>query len=171
MLEIVAAIGIVLFLIMILVFSYIKDVETSKKLTIYEKSIEDLNKKIYQLEKEVKNVFKSNSGEINDLHRDIDDDISIKVESMSVPILTSIKKIESSFGDFKDDIHEKITELEERTKLIGSMSAASAYRSNDEKIISMHKEGFSEHEIAKDLRIGIGEVDLVLKIAGFKHAE
>ena len=50
------------------------------------------------------------------------------------------------------------------------MSFASVVPSstNEKMILSLFAKGKSEAEIAKDLRIGVGEVDLVLKLANLK---
>jgi len=42
------------------------------------------------------------------------------------------------------------------------------YVSNEKKIISLYNKGLSVSEIARNLRVGIGEVELVLKIEGIK---
>jgi len=69
---------------------------------------------------------------------------------------------------FQDEQVERIDRIEERSSKDISFLPSQAAASNEKIIIAQYSQGKSEASIAKDLRIGIGEVDLVLKLANLK---
>ncbi|NWF66122.1 MAG: hypothetical protein HXX81_01510, partial [Campylobacterales bacterium] len=88
----------------VLAYLYIKDLEQSKKMKLYEKSIEDLNLQLFKLRKEIK------SKEMDNDFLDIETDKRIKEHvqkelanaiNQIVPILESV---EHSIKNFKTEI-------------------------------------------------------------------
>ncbi len=148
----------------LLVYIYTKDSETSKKFFLYEKSIEDLNKKIYDLEK-ILNKNK-NSFDKEEIQEYVDELVEENFEKITGFIVASKKEQEEKFNEIKDEVIEKLGNLEEKIKNFTSLSES--YVSNEKKIISLYNKGLSVSEIARNLRVGIGEVELVLKIEGIK---
>ncbi|NPA73577.1 MAG: hypothetical protein GXO12_02590, partial [Epsilonproteobacteria bacterium] len=72
-------------------------------------------------------------------------------------------------GKFKElsrEIFDRINAIEEKIKQYSSLP--DTYQSNDKRVVSLYNDGLTVSEIAKNLRMGIGEVELVLKIAGLK---
>jgi DNA-binding NarL/FixJ family response regulator len=164
MIETVGIAAALLVMIIVLIFSYIKDLETKKKLAIYESSIEDINKRVHLLQKSIK---KENPIDLSDIEEKIECSINEKTGNFAEPILEALQKIEESMLEFQRGTNTRIEKLEERIREVTSISPISP-QSNEKTIISMYKEGISENDIAKDLRISIAEVGLVLKIAGLK---
>ena len=67
-------------------------------------------------------------------------------------------------NSFQNEQQDKLYSIEERTKSITKLSPND---NNDEsKIVAMYQSGKSKENIAKDLRIGIGKVEFVLKFHG-----
>ena len=128
--------GIVLAIMIALIF--IKDSETNKKFTRYERAIESAMQENYNLKKQLAALasFKP------------DDDEQLK--------------------DVKDELKEQINEqkdrmfnLEERTRDINKI--APSVINEEEQILKMFKDGKSAAMIAKDLHVGMGRVEFVLK--------
>lgn len=172
-------IGIGVVILFILAYLYIKDLENAKKLKSYEKSIEELSKQIHFLKKVSKEYEENkNSSEIdssknkrhiddklNEIRAEMQNDVKQALNSLS-PLIGVLEDIQKSFQIHKNKIDRRMGEIEERVKSVISIPTIS--NSLDEsKIVSMFKNGRTMEEIAKDLRVTKGEVELILKISNF----
>ena len=90
-----------------------------------------------------------------------------EVQQTVIPMVSSLQDIESIIERFKEEQTARIDRLESRTKEMSGLPTGTS-SSNEKMIVAQYARGRSEAEIAKDLRIGIGEVDLVLKLANLK---
>ncbi len=154
----------IFFIIIIYIYLIVKDNETNKKFYLYEKAIEDLNKKIFDLEK---NKQTKNTKEDKEYFQNyIDEKLKEDIQNITVFVLNSKKEMENELSNVKNDILKQVEYISEKIKNFASMQQT--YQTNDKKIISLYNEGFGVNEIARKLRIGIGEVELVLKLAGIK---
>jgi len=158
--------GAVGFIILILIFyMYAKDSEASKKFFLYEKSIEDLNKKIYDLEKKLDSK-KSDNYTKEEIKEYIDEVVEENLQKITAFVLTAKKEQDAKIEDIRDEVLNKLQNFDEKVKNFNSLP--DAYQSNEKKIINLYHKGLSVSEIARNLRLGIGEVELVLKIEGIK---
>ncbi len=153
-----------LFLIIIFIYMYIKDSEVNRKFYLYEKAIEDLNKKIYTLEKNSKNTKKKI--DIDEIREYIDEKIEENIEKITSFVVESHNKTENSIKEIMNSLTEKMNTVDEKIKKYSTLP--DTYQSNDKRVVSLYNKGLTVSEIAKNLRMGIGEVELVLKIAGIK---
>ena len=157
--------GALLVVVILFVYLYSKDAEVSKKFFLYERSIEDLNKKVFDLEKALKK--KDSSNELKkEIKEYVDSIIEENLEKISEFVLLQRDENRASFEKFKSEIIEKIERVNERVKNINLIPEE--FHSNEKSIIELYEKGLSVSEIARRLRIGIGEVELVLKIEGIK---
>ncbi len=81
-------------------------------------------------------------------------------------ILSAKEEEEKRFEKIESTIEDKLAGLEDKIK--GFTVIPENYQTNEKKIVSLYNKGLSVSEIARNLRIGIGEVELVLKIEGIK---
>jgi len=168
--ETLAFIALAALVIIIFLMVYIRDGEVNKKLLIYEKSIEELNYQNHVLNKalnELSSATKEPALDTNALEKKILGSVKEEIHQSVLPLLGSLKDVEKIMQNFRDEQSARIDRLESRAKEM-SFSSSSPSTSNEKVIISHYAKGKSEAEIAKDLRIGIGEVDLVLKLANLK---
>ena len=156
------AVGFVFFVL--LIYIQTKDSETSKKFFLYEKAIEDLNKKIYDLEKELKQ--KDSVLSKQEIKEYIDENIEESLQKITQFALSLKKEQEKTISDIREEVSEKLEAIDEKIKNFTLMP--DSYQSNEKKILNLYNKGLSVSEIARNLRIGIGEVELVLKIEGIK---
>ncbi len=154
----------IFFIIIIYIYLIIKDNESSKKFYLYEKAIEDLNKKIFDLEKNKQQKDMEIDKEY--FQNYIDEKLKEDIQNITVFVLNSKKEMENELSSAKNDILKQVEYISEKIKNFASMQQT--YQTNDKKIISLYNDGFGVNEIARKLRIGIGEVELVLKLAGIK---
>jgi len=150
--------------LMLLFYMQTKDSEVSKKFFLYEKAIEDLNKKIYEVEKELKT--KEDGVSKKQIEEYIDQKLEESLEKITQFIISFKDEQENVLLDTKDEITQKLSLIDEKIKNIVVMPES--YQSNEKKIVNLYNKGLSVSEIARNLRIGIGEVELVLKIEGIK---
>ena len=156
------AVGFVFFIL--LIYIQTKDSETSKKFFLYEKAIEDLNKKIYDLEKELKQ--KNSAVDKQEIKEYIDENIEESLQKITQFVISFKNDQEKYLLEIKDNMEEKLTLIDDKIKNFTIMPES--YSSNEKKIVNLYNKGLSVSEIARNLRIGIGEVELVLKIEGIK---
>lgn len=168
--EMLAFIALGALVVIVFLIVYIRDMEVNKKLLVYEKSIEELNYQNHVLNKTLNDMInqpKETPLDTKGLEQKIQNDVKEQIHTTILPLLNSLKDVERIMQNFRDEQSARIDRLESRTKEM-SFASASPSSSNEKMILSQYERGKSEAEIAKDLRIGIGEVDLVLKLANLK---
>lgn len=165
--ETLAFIALAALIVIIFLMVYIRDVEVNKKLLIYEKSIEELNYQNHVLNKTLKEMKAQEQTDPKALEKRILDQAKQEVQHSLLPVVASLKDVEKIMQHFRDEQSARIDRIESRTKEMSFASVVPS-SSNEKMILSLFAKGKSEAEIAKDLRIGVGEVDLVLKLANLK---
>ena len=166
--ETLAFIALALLVVIIFLMVYLRDIEVNKKLAIFERSIEELNYQNHVLNKAFNDIAKQENFDAKAFERKMMELNKNDIQQSIVPIITSLQDIESIIESFKEEQSARIDRLENRTKEMSNLSSSGTSSSNEKMIIAQYSRGRSEAEIAKDLRIGIGEVDLVLKLANVK---
>ena len=153
--------GIVLAIIIALIF--IKDSETNKKFTRYERAIESAIQENYNLKKQLAALasFKPDDEQLKDVKDELKEQINEQINEKIVPIIRAIKSIERVIDDFANEQKDRMFNLEERTRDINKI--APSVINEEEQILKMFKDGKSAAIIAKDLHVGMGRVEFVLK--------
>ena len=165
--ETLAFIALAALIVIIFLMVYIRDVEVNKKLLIYEKSIEELNYQNHVPNKTLTEMKAQEQTDPKALEKRILDQAKQEVQHSLLPVVASLKDVEKIMQHFRDEQSARIDRIESRTKEMSFASVVPS-SSNEKMILSLFAKGKSEAEIAKDLRIGVGEVDLVLKLANLK---
>ncbi|MDX1808477.1 MAG: hypothetical protein R3331_02945 [Sulfurospirillaceae bacterium] len=165
--ESLGLIALIILVVILFFFMIVRDQEVSKKLSIYERIIEDLNLENHRLSRNMDKLSKSNESHMINFKDEIQQLVEFEVQNSIRPMVDSIKEIEEIMQTFQNEQINRIDLLENRTKE-KNFSQIKTTESNEKIIISQYQAGKSEAMIAKDLRIGIGEVDLILKLANLK---
>lgn len=171
MIEIFAFVGFLLILGLLIIYFYMRDQSVTKQLSAYERAIDELNGRIYGLEKKSETLPDTletlpNFAEELDA---IEERLNQKLNDLGDPLLKAIRAIKQMENEMKrihENLSERISKIEENNKL-SSMSATSKLI-NEKAIIELYKNGYSAEEIAKRERTPLGEVELILKIANLK---
>ena len=150
--------GIVLAIIIALIF--IKDSETNKKFARYERAIESAMQENYNLKKQLVALASFKPDDDEQL-KDVKDELKEQINEKIVPIIRAIKSIERVIDDFANEQKDRMFNLEERTRDINKI--APSVINEEEQILKMFKDGKSAAMIAKDLHVGMGRVEFVLK--------
>ena len=166
--ETLAIIALAVVVVILFFMMQSKDEQTNKKLEMYEKSIEDLNYQTHELEKLLNEMANEEGLSRDEVGHQIVEVSKAEIEKHLHPMVNSLREIQNAIEAFKMEQESRIDRLENRTKEISNLTSSGTSLSNEKMIIAQYSRGRSEAEIAKDLRIGIGEIDLVLKLANLK---
>ncbi|WP_103592765.1 DUF6115 domain-containing protein [Campylobacter concisus] len=162
--EIYIFLGFGIVLAIIVALMLIKDSETNKKFVRFERAIESVMQENFNLKKQISmlegEAFK-NSEQYEPLKKQIKENIDLQINEKIVPIIRAIKSIERVIDDFATEQKDRIVSLEERTRDINKI--APSVINEEEQILKMFKDGKSAAMIAKDLHVGMGRVEFVLK--------
>jgi len=156
--------GVILYL---LYYVYSKDSDYSRHIHSVASVVEDLNRELFYLKKQIKEtesaVNKAPSRMSDD---EIYQEIERSVYDMVQPLSIALKQIQHNVDSIELEIESRIAQLESGVKQISIPS--SVHGNDDEKIISLFKQGVSIETIAKELHISKPEVEFVLKINKIK---
>jgi len=146
------------------VFVAVREGAINKKLRTYERSFDILNKEIHALKKELK-AKSPTAIELGDKFA-----TSAEFEEFTNIIIHKLREMQSDNTTFKDALYEKIKDVEskEQLSLPGLTMPSSSSSVDEQKIISLFESGFALEDIAKQLRVNVGEVEFVLKLNNVK---
>lgn len=151
----------------LLYYVFTKDAQYSKNIRSVATVAEELNREIFYLKKKLNETQLSltqNSSRMND--EEIYQEIERTVYDMVKPISLGLQRLEESVQRIDEHVDARISSLESGVKQISIPS--SVHGNDDEKIISLYKQGIGLDTISKELHISKAEVEFVLKINKIK---
>ncbi|WP_027327603.1 hypothetical protein [Helicobacter pametensis] len=156
-------IGLAAFLI--LLFTYLKDLESSKRLDKFEVAIDNLHDEIYKIQKILK--------KLQDEQEDKTQEIIAQVETYTKDIITNslsktyehLESIEQRVNDEIKMAANNLSSLDGKIRELEFFSSSSANTIDEKKILSLLESGKSVDVIAKELGITRGEVELLLQLS------
>ena len=142
--------------------------------SLYNKNIrsvatvaEELNREIFYLKKKLtdtQKTIKSSTSRMSD--DEIYQEVERTVYDMVKPLSIGLKRLEESIQSIDEHLNDRIASLESGVKQISIPT--SVHGNDDEKIISLFKQGITLETISKELHISKAEVEFVLKINKIK---
>lgn len=169
MIDLALTVLLALSVLSLFVFVYIRENAINKKLKSYEKAFDALNQGLHKLEKELKDtkesmVIMSNMKPEAPVIKGVSfEDLT----EMSRLIIEQFQELQKESSDFRDGMLERFVDLESKVRPIATMTSPNA-SADESKIMALYDDGFNCEEIAKQLRIGTGEVEFVLKLHNLK---
>ncbi|AJC86880.1 hypothetical protein [Campylobacter sp. RM16704] len=156
-------------LLIFAIFAYmiIKEKENISKINELGKMIEDLNKQYHYLKKESLDEQEQEKEEIDiktikeELKEELLQILEQKINQNIVPILNTLKEVEEIIEEFQSEQKNRLLNLEQKTQSITKLSPS--YDNEEQKVIELFNQKKSIEQIAKDMRIGTGRVELILK--------
>ncbi len=148
-------------------YVYEKDAQYSKNIRSIASVVEELNRDIFYL----RNKLAETTKKLEHTKRGMSDEeiyqeIERSVYDMIQPLALTLKEVQSSITAIDSQLENRIANLENGVKQISIPS--SIHANDDEKIISLYKQGMSVESIAKELHLAKPEVEFVLKINKIK---
>ena len=144
-----------------------KDSQYQKNIHSVASVVEDLNREIYNLKKTLKvpidNTNITTQGMSDDeIYKEIDRSVYDMVQPLSI----GLKRIDETVKAIDSQVEARLSNLENGVKQISMPQ--SVHGNDDEKIISLYKQGVTLGTISKELHISKAEVEFVLKINKIK---
>ncbi|ELU7404122.1 hypothetical protein ABNV59_001050 [Campylobacter jejuni] len=165
--DVLYLVFIIVLLIAMLTYMNIKERENNAKIAKLQNVIEDITKELYYFRKEL--GIKDDNEEDEDyktslLKEEIMIELDKQISSKITPVLSTLKTMEHIIEDFQNEQQKqqnRLLNLEQKAQSMAKLTPN--YDTEEQKIENLFKEGKSIEQIAKDLRIGTGNVELVLK--------
>jgi type II secretory pathway component PulJ len=151
----------------LLYYVFSKDSEFHKNIRSVASVVEDLNREIFYLKKDLttaKTSMKNNNTRMSDT--EIYEEVERTVYDMVNPLSVGVQRLEDTLVTMDEQINLRISSLENGVKQISIPT--SVHGNDDQKIISLFKQGVSLDTISKELHISKAEVEFVLKINKIK---
>ncbi|MCI7046797.1 hypothetical protein [Helicobacter sp.] len=165
-------IGIAAVFILFSLYLYFKERENTKRFNRYGHSIEELNKEVYRLQKKLKDYENHLEKFQQSLKQQIYQETRLEMKNVLdsnlfaqiSPLKSTLQTLQEEWRDYQEKIDNKTIILEERIKEF-AYTPSNPTNIDEGRIISMYKDGWSVDSIAKELRVGKGEVEFTLKFA------
>jgi len=159
---ILIAFGVVLFAVAM--YSYLRANENSRQIRFLANTMDNFNKQLFTLERKMEKIeiaIKETPRPVNAeaLEKKVEQDLA----SMAEPIAFSLSEIQNSFSHFKTQIESRLEHVEDGMKSISMPKSLTGL--DDQKIISLYKQGMDEDAISRELALSKGEVEFALKIS------
>ncbi|MDE5603611.1 MAG: hypothetical protein K2I71_06835, partial [Helicobacter sp.] len=142
--------GVSLIFALLMVYFYLKDIDNTKKFKRYEKSIEDLNKEVYRLQKKLK-TYESDLESFRqkfkqqiyqDIRLEMKNLIDTNLHSQVMPLRSQMERLNEEYKQYKEEIEGKIFMLEDRIKEF-AYTPTNPTNIDEGRIIAMFKDGWS----------------------------
>ncbi len=164
--DVIYLVFVFVLLVAMLAYMNIKDRESMAKITKLQNAMEDMSKEFHYLKKELFSKMENEENPHDDRALELlKDEMKILLEKelaqRILPVLKSIQGMENIIEEFQNEQQNRILSLEQKAQSMTKLSPN--YDTEEQKIIALFKDGKSIEQIAKDLRIGTGNVELVLK--------
>ncbi len=169
--EFVVVIIFALVLILLIGYFYLKDKAQSEKLMVYEKAIDDLNSRLHDIkEQQSESIVLADNDtfkkECEELERRVTEQIN-ELGDHVLNTIRSLKDLELKVNEVEEQTKQQIKQLQQNIKQVTAISPTTS-RANEDIVLDLYKKGYSAEEIAKNERIPLGEVELILKIANLR---
>ena len=151
----------------LLYYVFTKDLQYMKNIRSVASVVEDLNREIFYLKKkidETKGSVEGNTQRMSD--EEIYQEIERSVYDTMQPFTQALQQLQHNINTIEQEYENRLSLLESGVKQISMPS--SIHGNDDEKIISLYKQGVSIETISKELHISKPEVEFVLKINKIK---
>ncbi len=156
--------GVILYL---LYYVYTKDHDYSKNIHSVASVVEELNREIYYLKK---NMTKTQDSIQKNTRGMSDEEVYAEIErtvyDMIQPLSAGFKQLQENMAVIDSQMNSRVANLENGVKQFSIPTSING--NDDEKVISLYKQGVTLETISKELNISQPEVDFVLKINKLK---
>jgi len=157
----VAALAVVM--LIVIIYLAIKEKESARKMAMIETGIDVLNQELFKINKELESIEKR-------LKENKESNSEISVEFLESMVDEKLSPIIDQIGNFDDKIAYISENLAENLEIIQNkvkqLTIPNEHVSSyDKQVLQLYSQGIDPESIAKQLRIGKGEVDLILRFS------
>lgn len=151
----------------LLYYVFTKDAQYSKNIRSVASVVEEMNRELFYMKQKLSKTQENiteNSQRMND--EMIYEEIERSVYDMVQPLSLGLKQLQDNINSIEVEVNSRVSQLESGVKQISV--PLSVHGNDDEKIISLFKQGVPLEIISKELHISKPEVEFVLKINKIK---
>lgn len=151
----------------LLYYVFTKDAQYSKNIRSVASVVEEMNRELFYMKQKLSKTQENiteNSQRMND--EMIYEEIERSVYDMVQPLSLGLKQLQDNINSIEVEVNSRVSQLESGVKQISI--PLSVHGNDDEKIISLFKQGVPLEIISKELHISKPEVEFVLKINKIK---
>jgi len=150
-------------MLIVIIYLAIKEKESARKMAMIETGIDTLNQELFKITKELESLEKRLNKPVEE-KIDIDEEVveSI-VQSKLKPFAIQMQNLDERVSFLSEDLFENIERIQNQMRHI--TFANDHMVPNEKQILQLHSQGMDAESIAKHLRLGKGEVELVLKFS------
>ena len=163
-----ALIALAFFIIILFLYNWAREKESSKKIRILAKSVGEVSPQLYEsemrLNEKVKELESVKAG-LSSVDIETLVDITVSEKLIQINQVTAI--LQQDMQAFGEEFAGRIVRIENNLKE-ASMSRANVGGADDQKISQLFTQGHSIDDIAKELRISTPEVEFALKLADLR---
>ncbi len=155
-------VGIVILVLIYYIFS--RDSQQHRQIRAIATAVEHLNHQVYELQQRVNASLKEmevkEGGFINDA--DLRYELEVGISEYTKPMQTELHKFQDELSHTTQQMQKRLMQIEESLRAFSL--PASVNGMDDERIITLFKQGIDIETISKELRLSKPEVEFVLKI-------
>ena len=115
--ELLYIIFVFILLLASLAYFFIKDKENIAKIQKLERAVEDINKDIHYIRKELEEKADSQSLDADAIKDEVKFSLDREINSKILPILKSLQGFEKVVEDFQNEQENRLSNLEQRRKI------------------------------------------------------
>jgi len=150
-------------MLIVIIYLAIKEKESARKMAMMEVGIDTLNQELFRINKELESL-KKQIKESNSQDLEIDPEMidSIVLEKLK-PFAIQMQNLDERVAFLSEDLFENLERIQNQIRQITFANDHTV--PNEKQILQLHSQGLDAESIAKQLRLGKGEVELVLKFS------
>ena len=152
-------------MLIVIIYLAIKDKESARKMAMMETGIDTLNQELFRINKELESI-KKQMKDSDDIDKDIEIDtemIDSIVHNKLKPFAVQMQNFEEKIGFLSEDLFENLERIQNQMRHITFANDHTV--PNEKQILQLYSQGMDVESIAKQLRLGKGEVEFVLKLS------
>ncbi len=159
--------GLAAALLLVVLYMAVRDRETSRKLAMLERSIDTLNQELFALEKKMEETRRQlleelMKFELQERQEGVESaEVALRKELR--PFTLQLQQLQEQVDAIREELGERVEKLDGKVRQVAFASDHAAI--DEQKILQLHAQGMDAESIAKQLRLGKGEVELVLKFS------
>jgi archaellum component FlaC len=162
----ILAVGVVVLLLIYYIVS--RETQQAKQIRAIATAVEKINHQLFSLDKAINHRIDKLQETSNDTMNsaDLNYELEVGISEFTTPIQNKLSQIDNEFNLIKKQLDKRISYLEDNMRNLSLPSSVTGM--DDDRIISLYKQGVDLDTISKELRLSKAEVEFVLKINQLK---
>lgn len=153
---------------LILLFTYLKDLEATRRLDKFENAIDNLYDEMYKIQKYIAKVKEEQEERVLEMQTQVENQAQDLINNSLSKTYEHLESIEQKVNDEIRLATDNLSSLDGKIKELGFFSST-ATSIDEKKISALLESGKSPEMIAKELGITRGEVELFLQLSNIAY--